>query len=169
MPVQHLRDVRLQGGQVCRVPHVAPDRDGAGHVAVEQPERAAEQVDAGGDHRRAHAVVVQHQRLNEIVEMALVVRGVNDAVSRVDRRLRALDMLLPAIDLAEDGVEGVLQGAVHPVPLGRLQLVQIAVDPGRRLVGGLALRAAQVPHDFFPCKHRLGDAVSPHSRTIARP
>ena len=90
-------------------------------------------------------------------------------MSRVDRRLRALDMLLPAIDLAEDGIEGVLQGAVHAVPLGRLQLVQIAVDPGRRLVGGFAFRAAEVPYDFLPCKHRLGDVFTPHGRTIARP
>ena len=50
-----------------------------------QAERAAEQVDAGGDERRPDAVVVEHERLDEVVGVALVVRRVDDAVRRASR------------------------------------------------------------------------------------
>jgi hypothetical protein len=50
-------------------------------VAVEQPERAAEQVDPGGDERWADAVVVEDEQLDEVVEMALVIGDVDDAAA----------------------------------------------------------------------------------------
>ena len=119
-------------------------------MPVEAAKGAAEQVDAGGDHRRAHAVVVEDDRLDEIVEMALVVRGVDDAPAGADRRLRALDVLLAAVDLAQDGIERMLQGAVHPVALGGPQLVQIAVDALRRLPGRFAPAAPEVARNLLP-------------------
>ena len=67
--------------------------------------------------------------------MALVVRDVDDAAARADCGLRALDVLLPAVDLAENGIERMLQGAVHAVALRGAQLVQVAVDAQRRLPG----------------------------------
>jgi hypothetical protein len=102
---------------------------------VDQPERAAEQVDAGDDQRRTDAVVVQHQRLDQIVAMALVVRGVDDAVG-ADRVGDVVQVLVLALDLAQDRVERVLQGAVELVALRGPQLVEVAVDlvarPARR-------------------------------------
>ena len=79
--LQHLGDVGLQRDQVRRILGVAADRNRAGDVVVDQAERAAEQVDAGGDERRPDAVVVEHERLDEIVDVALVVGGVDDAVA----------------------------------------------------------------------------------------
>ena len=78
--LQDLGDVRFQRDQVGGILRVAADRDRAGHVAMEQAERPAEQVDPGGDERRAHAVVVEHERFDEIVGVALVVRRVDDAM-----------------------------------------------------------------------------------------
>ena len=86
--LQHLRDVRLQRDQVRRILRVAADRDRAGDVAMQQAERTAEQVDARGDERRPDAVVVEHQRLDQIVGVALVIRRVDDAVRRACRGRR---------------------------------------------------------------------------------
>ncbi len=86
--LEDLGDVRLQRDQVRRILGVAADRNRAGDVPVKQAERTAEQVDAGGDERRPDAVVVEHQRLDEIVGVALVVRGVDDAVRARPRRRR---------------------------------------------------------------------------------
>lgn len=150
MAPQQLGDIRLEGGQIGRIPHLAADGDGAGHVPVEAAEGAAEEVDAGGDHRRAHAVVVEDDRLDEVVEMAPVVRGVDDAPAGADRGLRALDVLLAAVDLAENGIERMLQGAVHPVALGGPQLVQVAVHALRRLLGRLAPAAPEIARNLLP-------------------
>ena len=79
-------DIRLQRDQVRGILGVAPDRDGAGDVLVDQAERSAEQVDAGGDQRRTDAVVVEDERLDQIVGVALVIRRVDDAVRAHRRR-----------------------------------------------------------------------------------
>jgi hypothetical protein len=47
-------------------------------VLVQQPERAAEQVDARGDDRRPQVVVLEDQQLDQVVEMALVIGDVAD-------------------------------------------------------------------------------------------
>ena len=88
VPLQQLGDVRLERDEVRRILGVAADRNRAGDVAVEQAERPAEQVDAGGDDRRPDAVVVEHQRLDQVVEMALVVRDVDDAAGRASPAAR---------------------------------------------------------------------------------
>ncbi len=67
--LQQLGDVGLQRHQVRRVFRVAPDRNGAGHVAMKQSERSAKKIDAGSGDWRTNPVVVEHQRFDEIVEM----------------------------------------------------------------------------------------------------
>ena len=111
--LEHLGDVRLERDQVRGILRVAADRDGAGHVALDQAERPAEQIDPGGDQRRPDAVVVEHERLHQVVDVAPVVRDVDDAVLALGgRHLR--QVLADALDLAENRVERVLQRAVHP-------------------------------------------------------
>ena len=83
---QQLGDVGLQRDEIGLVLRVASNRDGAGDVAMDQSERSAEQVDARGDERRPHARVVEHDGLDEVVDVALVVRRVDDA-RRADGRL----------------------------------------------------------------------------------
>ena len=111
MTLQQLRDIGLERDQVRRILGVTADRDRAGDVPVNKAERAAEKIDAGGNDRRTYAVVVEHQRLDEIVEVALVIRDVDHAARR-GRLLRDADVLLDALDLAEDRIERMLEGAV---------------------------------------------------------
>ena len=125
---QQLGDVRLERDQVRRILRVAADRNRAGHVLVDQPERPAEQVDARGDDGRPHAVVVEHERLDEIVGVALVVRRVDDA-SGARRRLDDLEMLDAPIDLPQNRVQRVLERAVKRIPLRRLELFEVGEDP----------------------------------------
>ena len=159
--LQQLGDVGLERDQVGRVLGVAPDRDRAGDVAVQQPERPAEQVDPGGGDRRPDAVVVEHQRLDEVVEVRLVVRDVDDAAG-ARRLLRDLDVLLDALDLAQDRIERVLQRAVDGIALRGPQLVEVGVDPLARLQLALPVPAAQVARDVLAREDRLGDVVWEH-------
>ena len=117
---------------------VAADRNRAGDVPVNQPERTAEQVDARGDERRADAVVVEDQRLDQVVGVALVVRRVDDAVARASARDDVVQVLVLALDLSENRIERMLQRAINRMPLRRPQLVEIAVDA---LAGARAARA----------------------------
>ena len=77
--VQQLADVGLERDQVGRVLGVAADRQRAGDVLVNQAQRPAEQVDAGRDDRRPDPRIVQDQRLDEVVDVAAMVRRVDDA------------------------------------------------------------------------------------------
>ena len=166
MLAQQLGDVRLQRDQVRRVLGVAADRDRAGDVAVEQAERAAEQVDAGGDDRRPDAVVVEHQRLDQVVGVAPVVRRVDDAAG-ARGGLGELDVLADPLDLAEDRVERVLERPVDRVALRRAQLLEIGLDPLARRAPALAVAALQVPRDLVAGQHGLGDLVEHrHDPTI---
>ena len=88
---------------------------------MEQAERAAEQIDARGHQRRPHAVIVEHERLDEVVEMALVIRDVDDAATPRGVR-RMLDVLGHPAHLAQDRIERMLQRAVEAVPLRRAEL-----------------------------------------------
>ena len=144
---QQLRDVRLQRDQVHRIFHVAADRHRAGHVTMQQPERAAEQIDAGGDDRRPDAVVVEHQRLDQVVGVTPVIGRVDDA-ARARGGLDDLDVLADAFDLAENRIERMLQRAVDRIPLRRPQLVEIAVDPLARRAPAVA--ALQIARDLVP-------------------
>jgi len=106
---------------------VAPNGNRAGHVTVNQAERAAEQVDARGDHRRPNLVVLEHQRLDQVVDVAAMVRDIDDAASR-RRQPDDAFVLGNARDLAEDRVERMLQRAVDRVSLARAQLLEVFVD-----------------------------------------
>ena len=142
---------------------MAADRDRAGDVPVQQAERTAEQVDAGGDERRPHAVVVEHERLDEVVGVALVIRGVDDAMGA--RRVQDVMQILGlALDLSEDGVERMLQRAVDRIPLRRPQLLEIGVDALARLIAVLPVIAAEVSEHLLALEDGLGDVVQHAAR-----
>ena len=87
-----------------------------------------------------------------------------------DRVGDVVQVLVLALDLAEDRVERMLQRAVELVPLRRAQLVEVAVDPLARLRAAVAVAAAEVPDDLLARENRLGDVVQhgEPARTIAR-
>ena len=128
MRSQQLPDVGLERDEVRRVLRVAPDRDGAGHVAVQQAERPAEQVDARRDDRRPHVMIVERQRLEQVVGVALVIGRVDHLPGR-RRRDRALDVLDVPVDLPQDRIERVLERPVERVALRRPQLLEVGVHP----------------------------------------
>ncbi len=153
--LQHLGDVRLERDEVCGIFGVAPDRNRAGDVLVDQAERSAEQVDAGRDERRPDAAVVEDDRLDQIVDVALVVRRVDDAMiaRRVDRVVRLLRNLL---DFSENWIQRMLQRAIHLVSLRSTELVEIAVNAFERGFFVLfAVSAAQIFDDFVTREDRL--------------
>ena len=166
--LQHLGDVGLEGDEIRRILGIASNRNGAGDVAVNQSERPAEQIDAGRDQRRTDAVVVEHQRLDQVVGMALVVRRVDDAVI-ADGAEHVVQILVLALDLPENGIERMLQRSIDRVPLGRAQFVEVAVDAlARRLVPARAVCPAEVLDHLFAGQHSLCDVIK-HGwpRTIA--
>ncbi len=69
---------------------------------MNQSERATEEIDSGGNDRRADAVVVDDERLDQIVEMALVIGDVDDPPAP-RRFLRDADVLVDALDLPRIG------------------------------------------------------------------
>ena len=125
---------------------------------MDQSERTTEEVDPSGNHRRPDLVVVDHQRLDEVVEMALVIGDV-DGAAAPRGVLRDADVLLDALDLAQNRVEGVFEGAVDRVALGGSQLVEVGVDPLPGLQLRLPVPSPQVAPYVFPRQHRLGDVV----------
>ena len=66
--------------------------------------------------------------------------------------LRDADVLVDALDLAENRVERMLQRAVDRVALRRPQLVEVGVDPLARLHLCLPVPAAQVPRDVLAAR-----------------
>jgi hypothetical protein len=116
---------------------------------MDQPERPAEKIDAGGDHRWTDAVVVDDERLHEVVEVTLVVRDV-DRPASARRFLRDADVLVDALDLAQDRIERMLQRAIDRISLRRAQLVEIGVNALACFEFGLAMSATQIARDIFP-------------------
>ena len=157
--LQDLGDVRLERDQIRGILGVAPDRNRAGDVLVDQAERSAEQIDARRDERRPHAGVVEHDRLDQIVEMALVVRRVDDAmVAR--RRERIVLMFGNLLVFPKNRVERMLQRPVHPVALSRAKLAEVGVDAfSRARFVLLAVSAAQILDDFLTSENCLRDLV----------
>ena len=137
--LQDLADVRLQRDEVRRIFHVAADRNRASDVLVNQSERSAEQIDARGDERRPDAVVVEHERLDEVIGVALVVRRVHDAVA-AHRRRHVVQVLVLALDLAQDGIQRMLQRAIELVALRRAQLLEIGADLLARILQHILAR-----------------------------
>src|SRR5205085_5862833 len=99
--------------------------------------------------------------LDEIVQAGLVVRNVNDPAGPC-RLLGNLDVLVDPLDLAENGIQRMLEGPVNRVPLRRPQLVEIAVDPLACLQLALPVPATQVARDVLPGQHRLSNVVWKH-------
>src|SRR5262245_53313066 len=130
-------------------------------MTMEQAQSAAEQVDAGSHQRRADAVVVEDDRLDQVVEMTLVVRDVDDS-SPAGRILGVLDVLRNATNLSQDGIERMLEGAIEPVPLLRAQLVEILLDALPRIRFGRSRQAAHVLRDVLTLEHGAGNVVRSH-------
>ena len=63
------------------------------------------------------------------------------------------------LDLAQDGVERVLQRPVEFVPLRRPELVEVGVDAFARPLLVFAVSAAQILDDFLTSENRLGELV----------
>ena len=164
---EDLRDVGLQRDEVGRVLRVAANRDRAGHVPVNQAERTAEQVDAGGNDRGTDAVVVEDQRLDQVIEVALVIRDVDDAAI-AGGRLGDVDVLVDPLDLAKNGVERMLQRPVDGVALGGAELVEIPVNALAGVWPGCAMPPAQIPRDVLTRQHCLGNVIEEHGRNISR-
>ena len=86
---------------------------------------------------------IEHQRLDQIVEVALVVRDVHDAAAP-NALAGMFDVLGDALDLAENRIERMLQRAVEPV----------------------SLRGASIPRDSFRCG--LLASAAERVRVVAR-
>ena len=111
------------------------------------------------------AVVVEHERLDQIVEMALVIRDVDDAAA-ADAVLAQLHVFGDALDLAENRIERMLQRAVEPVPLGGAQLFEVPLDPLPRVTsGGLGI-VAEIPGHVLARQDGAPDVVRTHCTEI---
>ncbi len=152
--LQDLGDIRLERRQVHRIFQVPTDGDRPRHVAMEQPERPAKHVDPRRDERRPHAVVVEHQQLDDRVGVALVVGGVHDPV-RPRRRQDVLQVFRDALDLPEDRIERMLQGAIEGVALSCAQLLEIGADALARSHPFFAVVPSEVFEDLFVFEDRL--------------
>ena len=159
--LQDFGDVGLERDQVRGILGVAADRQRAGDVLVDQPERPAEQVDAGGDDRRPDARIVEDQRLDEIVDVAAMVRRVHDTalLDGVDGELL---MLADAFDLSQDRIERILERAVQLVALRRLQFFEIAEHPAAGGVARQPVAALDEPGHVFAGENRFRNRVWPH-------
>ena len=153
-----LGDVGLERDEVRGILRAAPDRNRARDVAMEQPEGPAEEIDAGRDERRPHARIVEHDRLDQVVDVALVIRRVHDAMVARGRD-RVVRVLRELLDLPQDGVERVLQRPVEFVPLRRPELVEVSLDAFARPLLVFAVSAAQILDDFLTSENRLGEFV----------
>ena len=155
--LQHLRHVGLERDEIRRILDVAADRNRAGDVAMNQSERAAEQIDARGDERRADAVVVEHQRLDQVIGVAAVIRRVDDAVAARGGD-DVMQVFVLAFDLAENRIERMLQRAIEPVSLRGAQLFEIRENPLASLFAAFAI-SPEVLDDLFASQDGLSDFI----------
>ena len=114
---------------------------------MDEPERPAEQVDARGNHRRTDAVL-EDQRLDQVVDVAAMVRDIDDPVL-CRGTLEAIDVLRMPVDLAKNRVERVLQRAVDGMALTGAQLVEVAVDALLGLLAGGAVASVEIGHHLL--------------------
>ena len=108
-------------------------------MLVNEAEGAAEEIDAGGDERRPNAVVVEHERLDEVIGVTLVIRRVDDAV-RPHRVHDVMKVFVLALDLAEDRIQRMLKRAVELVPLRGAQLVEVRMHLLARVLENVLAR-----------------------------
>ena len=130
----------------------------AGHVFVDEAERPAEQVDAGGDDRRTNPAIVEHERLDEIVDVAAMIGCVNDAVMLrgVDREA---DVLADALDLSQDRVQRIFERAIKLVALRRPQFFEIRDDALASGGASQTVTARQIPRHFLMGEDGLGEFI----------
>ena len=69
---------------------------------------------------------------------------------------------LVRVILRSSGIERVLEGAVHPVPLRGPKLVQISVNGGARLIARPPAATLEIPDDLVAGEHGLRDLVLRH-------
>ena len=96
-------------------------------MLVDEAERAAKEVDARCDNRRPYAVVVEDERLHQIVGVALVVRRVDDA-SRASGVLDDLKVFDAPFDFPENRIQRMLERAVERIALRCPELFEIGGD-----------------------------------------
>jgi hypothetical protein len=82
------------------------------------PKRAAKKIDARRQQRGPDATVVEHERLDEVIEMALVIRDVHHLAAGRGG-LGLLDVLRHPAHFSQDGIERMLQRAIETIPLRR--------------------------------------------------
>jgi hypothetical protein len=117
-----------------------------------------EQVDAGGDDRRADPVLVEHERFGKVVEVTAMVRRVHEAAA-MRGGFHLFDVFADAFDLPQNRVERVLERAVDGVALRRSELFEVAFDPFPRGLAGFSRAVLQVPRHLLPREHGLGELV----------
>ncbi len=129
-------------------------------MLVNQPKRPAEQVDAGGNDRRTDPRIIEHERLDEVIDVAAVIGRVDDpALLRgIDGELLAF---ADALDLSQDWIERVLERAIQLVTLRRLQLVEVLQHARARGIAGQAVTALEKPGDVLTREYGFGNAGLP--------
>src|SRR5258708_39128774 len=90
--------------------------------------------------------------------MALVIRRVDDPVSAHGGH-HMMQLLVLALDFAQNWIQRMLQRPVNRIALRRPQLVQIRVNPLASPVAPLAVPAPEVLDDLGPREDRLGDVI----------
>ena len=125
--VEHRRVQRVVAEAAAHEESAAPAQDGAHHRQV--------QVDAGGDVRRHQAIAVDHERQQQIVDVAAVAGHVNDFV--VAGHLGEVVQVIQAdavIEAVPQPVEKQLQRADGGVRIVRRDLHRVAARPRQGFV-----------------------------------
>ena len=94
--------------------------------------------------------------------MALVVGDVNHA-SAARRFLWYPNPLVEPLDLSQDGIERVLEGAIDRIALRRPEFVEVGVNPLARIELGLAMSAPKITGDILSRENGLRDVVEHHA------
>jgi hypothetical protein len=115
----------------------------------------------GGRTPWSDARIIQDQRLDQVVDVAAMIRPVDDAALR-DRLDRQLLMFADPLDLAQDRIERILERPIQLVALRRLQFVQILQHARARRVALDAMAALEETSDVCPGKDGCSDGVGAH-------
>src|SRR5207249_3448046 len=101
-----------QRDEIGGILDVASNRNRPRDIAVNETERTTEQVDAGGNQRGANPVVVEDQRLDQIVGVTAMIGRVDDPVAArgVDD---VMEIFVLAFDLAQNRVQRMLKRAIQ--------------------------------------------------------
>ena len=127
-------------------------------MLVDQAERSAKQVDPRRNDWRPDTGIVQDEWLDEVIDVAAVVGGVDHSIPRrrVDRRRR---VLADAFDLSQNRVEGIFERSIQLVALCRAQLFEIRDDSLASSLSREPVATFQITCDFVSGQNGLGDFV----------